>query len=112
LPVYPDAGLVLPGGNSPAVPKNKQSDVYAATYYSSDPSEFVVTWYTKHLGPEFTRATSADQEIPAILRDASIADNDITFVGERGDQIRIVAIATDANGTKITLLRSTKRTAH
>jgi hypothetical protein len=111
LPVYPDAGLVLPGGNSPTVPKNKLSDAYAANYYSSDPSEFVVNWYTKHLGPEFARANSADQEISAILRDASIADNDITFVGERGDQIRIVAIATDANGTKITLVRSTKRTA-
>jgi hypothetical protein len=109
LPVYPDAGLVLPGGGSAPAPRNNHPDMYTATYYSTDPSEFVGNWYLKHLGPEFARANSADPELQPILRYASIGDNDVTFVGERGDQISVVAIATDANGTKITLVRSAKR---
>ena len=110
LPVYPDAWLVLPGPSGfPTAPKHPQAEVYAAVYHSTDPSEFVNNWYLKHLGPEFVRSNSADQAIPGILLDASISDSDITFVGERGDQISIVAIAMDSTGTKITLVRATKR---
>jgi hypothetical protein len=109
LPVYPDASLVLPGrGSLPTPPQHDHSDVYTATYYSTDPSEFVDNWYLKHLGPEFTRSNSAVQEIPGVLLEAGILEKNVTYVGERGDQIRIVAIAMDSTGTKITLVRSTK----
>jgi hypothetical protein len=113
LPVYPDARLVLSGRSGlPTAPKHNQADVYTAIYYSTDPSEFVDNWYLKHLGPEFAHSNSADQEIPGILLDASISDNDIAFVGERGDQVRMVAIAPDSTGTKITLVRFTQRKAY
>ena len=110
LPVYPEASLVL-GGRSglPTAPKHNQAEVYTTIYHSTDPSEFVDDWYLKHLGPEFAPSNGADQEIPGILHDASISDKDVTFVGERGDQIRIVAIAMDSTGTEIKLVRSTKR---
>jgi hypothetical protein len=108
LPVYPEASLVLGSrGGVPAGPKHNQSEVYTTIYHSSDPSEFVNDWYLKHLGPEFAPNSSTDRQIPRILLDASITDKDITFVGERGDQVRIVAIATDSTGTEIKLVRST-----
>jgi hypothetical protein len=113
LPVYPDAWLVLPGlGDPPAAAKNNHAEVETAVYYSSDPSEFVDNWYLKHLGPEFVRGSSSSGAIPDdVLSDASISNSDVAFVGERGDQIRIVAIAAKSTGTKITLARSTTRTA-
>jgi hypothetical protein len=108
LPVYPEASLVLGGrGGVPAGPKHNQTEVNTTIYHSSDPSEFVNDWYLKHLGPEFAPNSGADRKIPGILLDASISNKDITFVGERGDQIRIVAIATDPTGTEIKLVRST-----
>jgi hypothetical protein len=109
LPVYPEASLVLGGrGGLQATPKHNRAEVYTAIYHSTDPSEVVDDWYHKHLGPEFAPSNDADQEIPGILHDASISDKDVTFVGERGDQIRIVAIAMDSTGTEIKLVRSTK----
>jgi hypothetical protein len=110
LPVYPEASLVLAErGGLPTGPKHNQAEVYTAIYHSTDPSEFVNDWYLKHLGPEFAPNSGSDQEIPGILLDARISDKDVTFVGERGDQIRIVAIAVDSTGTEIKLVRSTKR---
>jgi hypothetical protein len=108
LPVYPEASLVLGGrGGIPTGPKHNQSEVYTTIYHSTDPSEFVNDWYLKHLGPEFAANSGADRQIPGILLDASISGKDTTFVGERGDQVRIVAIATDSTGTEIKLVRST-----
>lgn len=110
LPVYPEASLVLGGrGGLQTTPKANRAKVYTTIYHSTDPSEFVDDWYLKHLGPEFAAGNGTDQEIPGILHDASISDKDTTFVGERGDQIRIVAITTDSSGTEIKLVRSTRR---
>jgi hypothetical protein len=42
------------------------------------------------------------------FRNSHISDDDVAFVGERGDQVRVVSLATDDMGTKIILLRSAK----
>jgi hypothetical protein len=110
LPVYPDAKLVLPGQSvRPAAPKNNQAPAQTAIYYTNDPSEFVGDWYMNHLGSEFVRSNFAARAIPDAPSDLQISDTDITFVGERGDQVRIVTIAADPTGAKITLVRYTKR---
>lgn len=107
LPVYPEAGLVLPG-TVPAKSKTNETEEQTSIYHTSDPSEFVDSWYVKHLGPEFVRSNAGDKTSPDIPGDVAISNSDITFVGEREDQVRIVAIAMDAAGTKITLVRSNK----
>ena len=110
LPVYPDAKLVLPDQRSrPAAPKNNQAPAQTATYYTNDPGEFVDDWYMKHLGSEFVRSDSAARAIPGAPSDLQISSTDVTFVGERGDQVRIVKIAQDSTGAKIMLARYTKR---
>jgi hypothetical protein len=46
--------------------------------------------------------------LPEVFHESHISDDDITFVGERGDQVRVVSLATEDMGTKITFLRSSK----
>jgi hypothetical protein len=112
LPVYPQATLVLPGGNAPHdLVHDDQPQVVASTYHTNSSREYVVNWYLERLSPEFVRQNSGSKKLPEAFRAAHISNDDIAFVGERGDQIRVVALASDDTGTKITLLRSTKAPA-
>jgi hypothetical protein len=107
LPVYPAAILVLPGAAAAHLPSNDdQPQVITSTYHSNSSREYVANWYVEHLSPEFTRQDAGPKKLPEAFRDSRISDDDIAFVGERGDQVRLVALATDDMGTKITLLRS------
>jgi hypothetical protein len=107
LPVYPAATLVLPGSAAAHLPLNDdQPQVIASTYHTNSSREYVANWYLEHLSPEFTRQDSGPKKLPDAFRDSQISDADIAFVGERGDQVRVVALALDDMGTKITLLRS------
>jgi len=107
LPVYPAATLVLAGAATTHLPLNDdQPQVLTSTYHTNASREYVANWYLEHLSPEFARRDSGPKKLPEALRDAHISDDDIAFVGERGDQIRVVALTLDEMGTKITLLRS------
>jgi hypothetical protein len=107
LPVYPAATLVLPGAAAARLPlSDDQPQVLASTYHTNSSREYVATWYLEHLSPEFARQDSGPKKLPDAFRDTHISDDDIAFVGERGDQVRVVALANDGTGTKITLLRS------
>jgi hypothetical protein len=107
LPVYPASTLVLPGAAAARLPLNDdQPQVLASTYHTNSSREYVAIWYLEHLSPEFARQDSGPKKLPEALRDSRISDDDIAFVGERGDQVRIVALSTEDTGTKITLLRS------
>jgi hypothetical protein len=107
LPVYPGASLVLAGaaaGNTPAT--DEQPQVLSSTYHTNTSREYVATWYVEHLSPEFARQDSGPKNLPEGLRGSHISDDDIAFLGERGEQVRVVALTIDQTGTKITLLRS------
>lgn len=111
LPVYPLASLVLPGKNAySAHPSGKSSAPAATNYFTSDSRATVDTWYREHLSPEFMRYDAGDNPLPAILHDAQVTPVDIAFLGERGDQVRIVVLALEPNGTRISFLRSTDKT--
>jgi hypothetical protein len=107
LPVYPAAILVLPGAAAAHLTSNDdQPQVISSTYHSNSSREYVANWYVEHLSPEFARQDAGPKKLPEVFRDSRISDDDITFVGERGDQVRLVALAIDDTGTRITLLRS------
>jgi hypothetical protein len=113
LPVYPAATLVLPGREAARIPSNdNQPQVLASMYHTNSSREFVASWYLEHLSPEFVRQDSGPKNLPEAFRDTHISEDDITFVGERGEQIRLVVLALDSMGTKITLLRTAKEAAH
>jgi hypothetical protein len=113
LPVYPQASLVLPGGSvrQPLANDNKPQ-VVSSIYHANSSREFVVSWYAEHLSPEFVRQDAGPKNLPDVLQGSQIAENDIVFVGARGDQVRVVSLSLDQTGTKITLLRSTNPTIH
>lgn len=107
LPVYPAATLVLPGAAAAHVAStDDQPQVISSTYHTNSSREYVANWYVEHLSPEFARQDTGPKKLPDAFRDSRISDDEIAFVGERGDQVRVVALATDEMGTKITLLRS------
>jgi hypothetical protein len=110
LPVYPQSDLVLPGADSSHVSLNDDTaQVLSSTYHTNASREFVVNWYMEHLSPEFTRQDSGPKKLPEVFRNSHITDDDIAFLGERGDQVRVVSLSTDDAGTKITLLRASNQ---
>ncbi len=113
LPVYPASTLVLPGNDAARLPSSdSQAQVVTSTYHSNSSREYIATWYAEHLTPEFVRQDSGPKNLPEAFRDSHISDDDIIFLGERGDQIRVVVLASDSTGTRIALLRSIKEPAH
>jgi hypothetical protein len=112
LPVYPRSSLVVPDDDaSLAAIKQAQNGIETSTYHTSDTRDFVDSWYSKHLSPEFTRRDAGDKPVPAIFSDARVSDNDIAFVAEREHMVRIVALSLDSGGTKISLIRFSKSSA-
>ncbi len=112
LPVYPQSDLVLPGADSSHVSLNDDAaQVLSSTYHANASREFVVNWYMEHLSPEFARQDSGPKKLPEVFSNSHITDDDIAFVGERGDQVRVVALSADDTGTKITLLRSASQSS-
>jgi hypothetical protein len=106
LPVYPASTLVLPGAAAHLSPNDDRPQVIASTYHTNSSREYVATWYVEHLSPEFVRQDPGPKKLPEAFRDSHISDDDVAFVGERGEQVRVVALTVDDMGTKITLLRS------
>jgi hypothetical protein len=109
LPLYPHASLVVPGEEASAEAiKNSKRGVDSVNYHSTDLRDSVDNWYVKHLGSEFQRHDAGEKPLPEIFRDVRVSDNDIAFVAERGQQVRVVALSLDATGTKISLIRFDK----
>lgn len=107
LPVYPQSSLVLPGVDSSRISLSESSSqVLSSTYHSGISREAVAIWYAEHLSQEFARQDYGPKTIPEVFHNSHILDDDVIFVGERGDQVRIVSLSNDTTGTKITLLRA------
>jgi len=110
LPVYPASSLVLPGAEAARISdlESNQPQVVSSIYHTNSSREYVANWYSEHLSPEFTRQDAGPKKLPEEFHHAQVSDEDITFVGERGDQIRVVNLTQDDSGTKITLMRTAK----
>ena len=109
MPVYPRSSLVVPDDDaSAAAIKQAQNGVETSTYHTNDTRDFVDSWYSKRLSADFTRRDAGDKPVPAIFSNMPVSDNDITFVAEREQMIRIVALSLDSGGTKISLIRFSK----
>lgn len=109
LPVCPNCSLQMPGENALAEAiKNQKTNTEITTYRSTDSRASIDDWYVKHLGPEYVRHEAGESTRPEIFHDTHIAEEDIAFIAERGQQVRIVALAMDGIGTKISLIRSEK----
>jgi hypothetical protein len=81
----------------------------SSTYHTNSSPEYVANWYLGHLSPEFVRQDPGPKNLPAAFQESRITEADVIFVGERGEQVRLVCLTTEDLGTKITLLRSSKQ---
>jgi hypothetical protein len=112
LPLYPRSSLMVPGPDSAGqAVKNLKNGVSVVTYHAPDNRDFVDSWYSQHLSPEFKRRDAAENPTPEVFRAVGVPDSDIAFVAERGEQTRIVALSLDATGTTISLIRFDKAVA-
>ena len=106
LPLYPRSALVVPEDDTAATSiKEAQNGIETSIYHTTDTRDFVDSWYAKHLSPEFTRRDASEKPVPAILNGTRVSDNDIAFVAEREQMVRIVALSLDSGGTKISFIR-------
>lgn len=109
LPVYPRSSLIVPDDETAmAAVKEAQHGIEIASYHTTDVRDFVDNWYKGHLSPEFTRHDAGDKALLSTFRDAHVSDEDIVFVAERNQMVRVVALSLDSGGTKISLIRFRK----
>ena len=109
LPVYPRSSLIVPDDAAAAAAvKQAQSGIETSAYHTNDTRDSVDEWYSKHLSAEFTRRDAGEKPVAAIFSEVRISDNDIAFVAERGQMVRIVALSVDSGGTRISLIRFSK----
>jgi hypothetical protein len=107
LPIYPGAQLVLPSENTGS--NGYEPRLETATYHTNDLRALVDSWYLEHLSADFVRHDAGIEPVPEPLRAAHISRGDVAFLGERGNQIRMVVLVEDSSGTRITLERTSRR---
>jgi len=112
LPVYPRSSLQLPGTDSTGQAlQQAQEGVATVTYYTADDRDAVDSWYAQHLSPEYTRHDASERPLPEHFRMVRVADGDIAFLAERGNNIRALTLSQDPNGTRICLIQAHAETA-
>jgi len=116
LPVYPGAIKYSDensrGGSADISFGGEGLGIAVENYISQDSLDKVRDWYRNRLGSTFRLETGKDQE--AEFRRAKInvsSDQDLAFVDDHGDKVRVVALKKTDDGVKITLLRLGKREA-
>jgi hypothetical protein len=112
LPLYPRSSLIVPDDETALTAiKQAQNGFNTSTYHTTDSRDLVDSWYLNHLSPEFTRHDAGEKPAPEIFADAGISSDDIAFMAQREQMVRIVALSLDSGGTKISLIRFAKPSA-
>lgn len=112
LPIYPGAAAVESGANIElTTPRDQKVGVVAARLHSTDPLEKVDAWYRERLGPEFEREGPGSNREKARVHGISVETNDIAFVSETDDLVRVVALRKTYAGVEIALVRAGKHEA-
>ncbi|HXN51908.1 MAG TPA: hypothetical protein VN943_08230 [Candidatus Acidoferrum sp.] len=112
LPLYPRAVLLLPGTIvDETMPQSTHARLQTTAYYTDDTRDLADSWYLQHLSAEFARHKVGDPQPPDELSEVIVPVDSVVFVGKRGDQVRMVTLTSNSSGTRITLVRFTKRQA-
>ena len=112
LPVYPGATLIEPvatveiGGAD-----DEPLAVHAAKYRTPDPLEKVDAWYSEHLGKEFTREGPGVAERKRKVFGITVRSDQVAFISEKDDALRVVALERKFGSTEIALARIGERSA-
>jgi len=109
LEIYP--GAVPSSDNKRASVNLSANDtgigIATEQYQTKDPIDFVQAWYKKHLGPDFHLETG-DSSMHS-NGGVKLDDKDVSFVDDRHNGVRVVALKKISSGTEITLVRVGKK---
>ena len=110
LEIYPSA--VPSSDNKSASVNLSASDtgigIATEQYETKDPIDFVQAWYKKHLGPDFHLETGKGSSMHSNGA-VKLNDDDVSFVDDRHNGVRVVALKKSSSGTEITLVRVGKK---
>ena len=110
LEIYP--GAVPSSGNKNTSINLDANDtgvgIATEQYETKDPIDFVQAWYKKHLGPDFHLETGKDSSMHSNGA-VKLNDDDVAFVDDRHNGVRVVALKKSSSGTEITLVRVGKK---
>ena len=110
MPVYPHASLVMPGeGATPEPTVSSQFEVHATSYFTTDSRLLVEEWYGQHVSAEFVRHGPQDPPLPDQYGELHISKDDVAFTAERDNQLRVVLLIEQSDGTAIRLFQLAKR---
>ncbi len=109
LPVYPGAKLSQPGGTIELTTPNEESvSLTAAHYRTIDPIEKVDAWYREQLSLDFKREGPGVMVRKKNINGVVVSSNDIAYISEKDDFVRVVALKKQFNAVEIALLRAGK----
>lgn len=110
MPVYPHASLVLPReGATPQPPESGDFEVHATSYFTTDSRLLVEEWYGQHLSADFVRHGTQASPLPDQYKDLRISKDDVAFAAEHGNQLRVVVLIEENDGTSIRIFHLAKR---
>src|SRR5262249_27508246 len=96
LPAYPRGTLELPAvSDTAAAIKQAQAGMTVSTYHTTDARDFVESWYSQHLNPEFKPREAEGQTAADILKAASVSEKDKVFIAQRSSRTRVVVLSED-----------------
>ena len=106
LPIYPGAKLAQPGGSVElGTPDEEAVSLTSAHYRTIDPIEKVDAWYREQLSVDFKREGPGVMNQKKNINGILVKSNDIAFISEKGDLVRVIALQKSSNGVEIALLR-------
>jgi hypothetical protein len=110
LEIYPGA---IPSSDNKSTSINLNANdtglgIATEQYQTKDPIDFVQAWYKKHLGPDFHLETGENSSTH-LNGAVKLNDDDVSFVDDHHNGVRVVALKKISSGTKITLVRVGKK---
>jgi len=110
LEIYPGA---VPSSDNKSASVNLSANdtgigISTEQYETKDPIDFVQAWYKKHLGPDFHLETGKDSSMHSNGA-VELNDDDVSFVDDHHNGMRVVALKKNSSGTEITLVRVGKK---
>jgi hypothetical protein len=112
LPIYPGAKLAQAGGTVElSVPGEDSINLTAAHYRTIDPVEKVDAWYREQLSSDFKREGPGVMNRKKEINGVVVKSDDIAYISEKDDLVRVVALQKRFNGVEIALLRAGKQEA-
>ena len=110
LEIYPGA---VPSSDNKSTSVNLNANdtgvgIATEQYQTKDPIDFVQAWYKKHLGPDFHLETGENSSTH-LNGAVKLNDDDVSFVDDHHNGVRVVALKKISSGTEITLVRVGKK---